>query len=112
MHFADPTYPPLDVYIICESSLQNKPGFKELGSITPYDIAVEFGRKEIATMILKKVKEDKGNKRCDYTCPPVKTGSPIQSSCYQPDLMEGTTDIYIKFLFQKTRTSSWHNFTV
>ena len=41
-------------------------------------------------MILKKVNEDKANKKCDYTCPPVKTGVPIQSSCYQPDLMEGT----------------------
>ena len=46
--------------------------------------------KKGAAMILKKVNEDKANKKCDYTCPPVKTGVPIQSSCYQPDLMEGT----------------------
>lgn len=107
-HFADPTYPPLGVYIICESSLQNKPGFKELGSVTPYDVAVKIGNKEIAAMILKKVNEDKGNKRCEYTCPPVKIGIPILSSCYQPDLMEGTNTQ--SSYFQRTRTSPWHYF--
>ena len=101
---------PLDVYIICESSLQNKPGFKELGSITPYDIAVSQGKKEIAAMILKKVNEDKGNKRCEFTCPPVKIGIPIQSSCYQPDLMEGTNTQ--SSYFQRPRISSLHNFPI
>ena len=51
---------------------------------------MEYGKTEIAAMILKKVNEDKANKRCEYTCPPVKIANPIQSSCYQPDLMEGT----------------------
>ena len=66
------------------------PGFKELGSITTSDYALEFGQKEIADMILKKVKEDKGNKKCDYPCPSVKTGSLTLTSCFYPDLMEGT----------------------
>ena len=66
------------------------PGFKELGSITPSDAALESGHKEIAAMILEKVKEDKGNEKCDYTCPPVKTGGLILKPCYYPDLMEGT----------------------
>ena len=52
-------------------------------------------------MILEKVNEDKGNKRCEYTCPPVKIGIPIQSSCYQPDLMEGTNTQ--SSYFQRTR---------
>ena len=65
------------------------PWFKELGSITPSDMALESGHKEIADMILEKVKESKGNKKCDYTCPPVKTGSPALKSCYSSDLMEG-----------------------
>ena len=65
------------------------PGFKELGSITPSDMALEFGHKEIVDMILEKVKEDKGNEKCDYNCPPVKTVSPALKSCYSPDLMEG-----------------------
>ena len=62
------------------------PGFKELGSITPSDLALDNGHKEIAAMILEKVKEDKGNKKCYYTCPP---GSPTLKSCYYPDLIEG-----------------------
>ena len=66
------------------------PGFKELGSVTPSDVALESGHKEIAALILEKVKEaDQGNKKCDYACPPVKTGSPTLKSCYYPDLMEG-----------------------
>ena len=65
------------------------PGFKELGSITPSDLALEYGFKEIADMILKKVKEDKGTEPCEYPCPPVKTGIPFLRSCYYPDLMEG-----------------------
>ena len=84
------------------------PGFKELGSITPSDLALEFGHKEIAAMILEKVKEDKGNEKCDYNCPPVKTGSPTLKSCYYPDLMEG--NIIQTSYFQ--RTSSWRNFTL
>ena len=84
------------------------PWFKELGSVTPSDLALEFGHKEIAAMILEKVKEDKGNKKCDYACPPVKTGSPTLKSCYYPDLMEGE-NVYT-FYFQST--NSWHNFTL
>ena len=74
------------------------PGFKELGSITPSDVALEFGHKEIADMILEKVKEDKGNEKCAYTCPPVKSGSPTLKSYYYPDLMEGNN---IKTSFKK-----------
>ena len=84
------------------------PGFKELGSITPSDMALEFGHKELADMILEKVKEDKGNKKCDNDCSPVTTGSPTLKSCYYPDLMEGE-NVYT-FYFQ--RTNSWHNFTL
>ena len=69
------------------------PAFKELGSITPSDLALEYGHKKIAAMILEKVKEDKGREKCDYTCPPVKTRSPNLKSCYCPDLMEGTNNI-------------------
>ena len=65
------------------------PGFKELGSVTPSDLALESGHKEIAAMILEKVKEDKGTEACEYPCPPVKTGSQTLESCYSPDLMEG-----------------------
>ena len=69
---------------------KNKPGFQELGSVRPSDLALEYGRKDIADLILKKVKEGKDNDKCDYTCPPVKTsGIPVQSSCYQPDLIQG-----------------------
>ena len=69
---------------------------------------MELGHKEIADMILKKVKEDKGNKKCDYTCPPVKNGIPIQNSCYQPDLMEGTNTK--SSYFQRPRISSMQDF--
>ena len=69
---------------------KNKPGFQELGSVRPSDLALEFGYKDIADLILKKVKEGKDNDKCDYTCPPVKNnGIPVQSSCYEPDLMQG-----------------------
>ena len=78
------------------------PGFKELGSITPSDVAFESGHKKIAAMILEKVKEDKGNKKCDYTCPPVKTGSPALKSCYSPDLVKGNKK-YSYFLFSMNR---------
>ena len=66
-----------------------------------------LGKKEIAAMILKKVNEDKDNKRCEHTCPPGKIGIPIQSSCYQPDLMEGTNTQ--SSYFQRPRISSLHN---
>jgi hypothetical protein len=57
---------------------------------------LEFGFKDIADLILKKVKEGKDNGKCDYTCPPVKTSAiPVQSSCYQPDLIQDP-------IFQKT----------
>ena len=69
---------------------KNKPGFQELGSVRPSDLALEYGFKDIADLILKKVKEGKDNDKCDYTCPLVKTsGIPVQSSCYQPDLIQG-----------------------
>ena len=69
---------------------KNKPGFQELGSVRPSDLALEYGHKDIADLILKKVKEGKDNDKCDYTCPPVKNnGIPVQSSCYEPDLMQG-----------------------
>ena len=87
---------------------KNKPGFQELGSVRPSDLALEYGRKDIADLILKKVKEGKDNDKCDYTCPPVKTGSLILKPCYYPDLMEGTN--ISSSYFQ--RTSSWHNFTL
>ena len=83
---------------------KNKPGFPELGSVRPSDLALEYGQKDIAELILKKVKEGKDNVKCDYTCPPVKTsGIPVQSSCYQPDLVKGTTNviIHIKYSFTK-----------
>ena len=83
------------------------PGFKELGSITPSDVALEHGYKEIAALILEKVKEDKGNTKCDYACPPVKTGSPDLKSCYYPDLMKGNN---IQTSYFK-RTSLCRNFT-
>ena len=67
-----------------------------------------YGFKEIAAMIVNKVNEDKSNTICEYTCPPVKIGIPIQSSCYQPDLMEGTNAQ--SSYFQRTRISSLHNF--
>ena len=84
------------------------PGFKELGSITPSDIALTEGHKEIAAMILEKVKEDKGNKKCDYACPPVKTGSPDLKSCYSPDLMEGN-NIQTSFKIQVHAVISHNN---
>ena len=82
---------------------KNKPGFQELGSVRPSDLALEFGFKDIADLILKKVKEGKDNDKCDYACPPLKTsGIPVQSSCYQPDLIQGTTNVIsIKYSFRK-----------
>ena len=69
---------------------KNKPGFQEVGSVRPSDTAIDYGFKDIAELILQKVKEGKDNDKCDYTCPPVKTsGIPVQSSCYQPDLIQG-----------------------
>ena len=71
---------------------KNKPGFQELGSIRPSDLALEISRKDIADLILAKVNEGKDKGKCDFTCPPVKTpsGITVQSSCYQPDLIHGT----------------------
>ena len=86
---------------------KNKPGFQELGSVRPSDLALEFGFKDIADLILAKVKEGKDNDKCDYTCPPVKTnGIPVQSSCYQPDLIQGTTNVILrKYSFTDKNTA-------
>ena len=92
---------------------KNKPGFQELGSVRPSDLALEFGYKDIADLILKKVKEGKDNDKCDYTCPPVKTsGIPVQSSCYQPDLIQGNTTIYcyIKYILIYRGSSIYANY--
>ena len=93
---------------------KNKPGFQELGSVRPSDLALEFGFKDIADLILKKVKEGKDNDKCDHTCPPVKTtsGIPVQSSCYQPDLIQGNTTIYcyIKYILIYGGSSIYANY--
>ena len=82
------------IFISKQSSISLLPTYIlpiELGSETPYDMAVNLGRKEIANIILEKVREGKGNKMCDYACPPLKTGITTMNSCYQPDLLQGTT---------------------
>ena len=68
---------------------KNKPGFRELGSVTPYDLAVQRGRFDIAELIMEKVQEEKINGSCEYTCPPLKNNPEVSNKCYQADLLKG-----------------------
>ena len=72
---------------------KTRPGFKELGSVTPYDLAIRSNYTEIAK-ILKPFQQEKNedgscNEPLFIECPPIKsiaTKNLIQ--CYEPDLLK------------------------
>ena len=66
---------------------KTKPGFKQLGSVTPLDLAVQHGHKEIAGMINATVQEE----ICHFICPAIKGKPEMLGKCYSPDLLEGNT---------------------
>ena len=68
---------------------KNKPGFRELGSITPFDLAVNSNFHEKALIILDKVQQEEINGTCQYSCPPISSDAEIGTLCYQPDLLLG-----------------------
>ena len=68
---------------------KNKPGFREHGSITPFEYAVERNFHEKALIILEKVQQDEINGTCKYPCPPISSDAEIATQCYQPDLLLG-----------------------
>ena len=57
---------------------------QELGSITPAELAQQYGHNEIAKIILEKAKQD----NVDLPCPPIHSDVMIKSD-YQPDLLKG-----------------------
>ena len=71
-----------------------KPGFKELGSVTPSDLAVLEKHQEVADLIMTKVEQDKVNGSCEYRCPPINNDTEPQ--CYQPDLLLGRVMYVLK----------------
>ena len=77
---------------------KNKPGFRELGSFTPFDGAVNNNFHEKALIILDKVQQDAINDTCQYPCPPISRDAEIATQCYQPDLLFG------EILFQNFHT--------
>ena len=69
------------------------PGFKELGSVTPYDLAVRRNYVEIVK-ILKPFQQEKNedglcNEPLFIECPPIPTKNLTQ--CYEPDLLADST---------------------
>ena len=68
---------------------KNKPGFFELGSVTPMDLALIKGHLDIADLINATLQKEKKNQSCDYVCPQSNVNSEMPSQCYQPDLLEG-----------------------
>ena len=58
---------------------------KELGSITPAELAQQYGHNETAKIILESAKQD----NVDLPCPPINSDVKIKSR-YQPDLLKGT----------------------
>ena len=57
---------------------------QELGSITPAELAQQYGHNDIAKIILKSAKQD----NVDLPCPPIHSDVMIKSD-YQPDLLKG-----------------------
>ena len=83
---------------------KNKPGFKELGTVTPLDLALHYALwgnprlphtlhpeiyPEIAKLVLDKVQQKKleDHDKCHHQCPTSNDNTRIQ--CYQPDLLLG-----------------------
>ena len=56
---------------------------QELGSITPAELAQQYGHNEIAKIILESAKQDNV-----FPCPPINSDVMIKSH-YQPDLLKG-----------------------
>ena len=69
---------------------KSKPGFKELGSVTPYDLAKDGNHTKVAKILQpfqqERDKDGRCNKPLFIECPPVKD-STIQ--CYEPNLLQG-----------------------
>ena len=57
---------------------------QELGSITPAELAQQYGHNETAKIILESAKQD----NIDLPCPPIHSDVMIKSD-YQPDLLKG-----------------------
>ena len=57
---------------------------QELGSITPAELAQQYGHNDIAKIILESAKQD----NVDLPCPPIHSDVMIKSD-YQPDLLKG-----------------------
>ena len=74
---------------------KNKPGFEELGSVTPYGLArlhdLESGTSDTSTLIEKKLEQKKTNGSCEYICPPtlIQTNAGASNNCYEPGLLLG-----------------------
>ena len=98
--------------IIGNKNPKNKPGFAELGSETPYDVAVKRGNTRVARLISNKIQEGKNSDGCDFSCPPINdtmNGKPIVN-CYQPDLLIGIFHDYFSTL-GFIKQSFTHNLT-
>ena len=66
--------------------VKTKPGFLELGSVTPLD----FAKRNRHDGIVKKIKAAIKDDNCKFLCPTIKNvSSQITSQCIEPDLLEG-----------------------
>ena len=61
---------------------KTRPGFLELGSVTPLDLATRYGYDGIIKKIKAAIKDDD----CQFLCQTIKNES---SQCIEPDLQEG-----------------------
>ena len=76
---------------------KNKPGFEELGSVTPYGLArladIEKGTFDTSRLIEKKLEQEKTNGvgSCEYICPPtlIQRNAGASNNCYEPGLLLG-----------------------